>query len=222
MRPSAGNLLNVFCMALKVDKDAYLPQYWFESLEQVPLFKDACLARYQAMGMWLRSKPNTAILEGIYTKVSGEGNKVVCNYDTRANAQKYQVEFEDFYDSVVIEDPWDLKTSVKLEKGSRTVIVSDMYTEFSGNDVVLPPIEIENDWLQFLHSTEDNKVKFALKEEFVVTEEAGEVAPPIHKRPVKKRRVSGSSDTMTANGEAEGSTISGLSAALNQRLRRLS
>ena len=213
-------------MALKVGKESVLPHYWFLNLEQVPLFKDACLARYQAMGTWLRGKPQAAILEGIYTKVSGDDHKIVCIYDTRANAQKYKIEFESFYESVEIADPWDLMTSVKLEKGGRTVIVGDIHTEFCENDVALPPVEIENDWLQYLHNSEDSKAKYALKEEFVVaaTDDGAEaVAPPIHRKPVKKRRVSGTgSEATSANGEAESSTGTGLSAALNDRLRRLS
>ena len=216
--------MNVFCLALKVDKEAYLPLYWFKNLEQVPLFKEACLARYQAMGTWLRNKDQTTILQGIYAKDPEDEHKIVCIYDMRPDGQKYRVELEDFYESVEIVDPWSLKTSVKLEKGRRTVLVDDLYSEFTDHGVTLPPIDIENDWLQFLHNTEDNKVKFALKEEFVVAaaEGAGEgaVAETIHKRPVKQRRLSGASES--SSGEAESSSGTGLSAALSGRLARLS
>ena len=63
--PAQGNLVNVFCMALEMDREAYLRHYWFQNLEQVPLFRESCVARYQAMGSWLRTESKAKVLEGI-------------------------------------------------------------------------------------------------------------------------------------------------------------
>ena len=221
MCPSGGNLVNVLCLALKVNKEAYLPSYWFERLEQVPLLRDACLARYQAMGTWLRPKAQEVILEGIYTKVSD--HEVACIYDTRPTQQKYKVTFGD-YDSLEITDPWDLETSVKLEKNGRAVSVTDMYREFKENEVNLPPVEVKNDWLQYLHVSEEYKAKFVLREDFATNEDGEPVAEPIHIRPNKKRRVSEDSSrtAFSASGDGDEASGTGLSAALSSRLRRLS
>ena len=107
------------------------------------------------------------------------------------------------------------------------MVVDDLYNEFGENWVLMPAVDIQNDWLQYLRNTEESNVKFALKEEFVGRPGDGgegdaEVAEPIHVRPVKKRRVSGSDDKSTVNGEGEAASGTGLSEVLNNRLKRLS
>ena len=188
----------IVCRAVNARKDSFLPTQTLNIEHTVEALISAISQQYKELDFPIRGKTLQVLLKG-YFEVGGDGGKTVTSPHQviapgSAN-QKVQVGFEYAEQPVVIVNPLDVTTIVKVFAGGRETTVDTLAQEFEDAGVEMPKLEI--DWKGDMGAKKREFVTPTKKKKETTPDKKKSAAPTSALSAAIKRRLSPAAKAMS-------------------------